>query len=96
MSRKLTGLTVAELREQLEDMDPSAIVLMISDYGDHCHTAQALPIKDVEEIDEADLEETAYSNSGWALNTGRMDHGAPDDGDERPTTSQPFVVMYTD
>ena len=38
------GLTVAELIEALQDMPEDAIVVFGSDYGDICHTEQALVV----------------------------------------------------
>ena len=38
-------ITVAELLELLEGQDTDAKVIFSTDYGDHCHTPQALPLK---------------------------------------------------
>jgi hypothetical protein len=63
------GLTVAQLIEALEDMPEDAIVVFGSDYGDICHTEQALLVSRVEELDvETErLETSAYSHSGIAI-----------------------------
>ena len=63
------GLTVAQLIEALEDMPEDAVVVFGSDYGDICHTEQALVVTKVEELDDATerLEASAYSHSGIAI-----------------------------
>lgn len=58
-------ITVAELIELLQDQNPDARVIFSTDYGDHSHTEQALPIRG--ELDEVTIEKSAYSNSGWAI-----------------------------
>lgn len=60
------GLTVSDLMDTLKGMDDDAIVLFVCDYGDHCHTQQALPINDVEQSDTMNLYSSAYSKSGIA------------------------------
>lgn len=62
------ALTVEELRGALEDMRPDALVLFVCDYGDHCHTMQALPVAEVEDVaGEEVLVESGYSKSGAAI-----------------------------
>jgi hypothetical protein len=63
------GMTVAELIEALEDMPEDAVVVFGSDYGDICHTEQALVVRKVDELDDETerLEASAYSNSGIAI-----------------------------
>lgn len=39
-------------------------VAMVSDYGDRCHTQQAL---NVEHVNEEMIRKTAYSDSGYAI-----------------------------
>lgn len=72
------GLTVGELRAALRDFDDDAHVVFASDYGDICHTTQALVVSEIEELVEGEeyLEESAYSHSRVAI--GRFD----DDEDE--------------
>lgn len=72
------AMTAKQLIEQLEDMDPEAAVFFVCDYGDHCHTEQALPVKDVEEVTESALEESAYSNSGVAMRRDDDEDGVED------------------
>ncbi len=63
------GMTVAQLIEALQDMPEDAIVVFGSDYGDICHTEQALVVRRVEELDvETErLETSACSHSGIAI-----------------------------
>ena len=79
------GLTVAELIEALQDMPDDAIVVFGSDYGDICHTEQALVVSQVEELDEATerLDVSAYSHSGIAIEKRDDDER---DEDESPAT----------
>ena len=46
-----TGLTVAELIDELSTHDPEAIVVFACDYGDICHTQQAMPVSSADELD---------------------------------------------
>ena len=63
------GMTVAQLIEALQDMPEDAVVVFGSDYGDICHTEQALVVGQVDEIDPSTerLETSAYSHSGIAI-----------------------------
>ena len=63
------GLTVAQLIEALEDLPDDAVVVFGSDYGDICHTEQALVVGRVDEIDSGTerIETSAYSHSGIAI-----------------------------
>ena len=63
------GLTVAQLIEALQDMPEDAVVVFGSDYGDICHTEQALVVRRIEELDNETerLETSAYSHSGIAI-----------------------------
>lgn len=62
---KMKTITVKELRDLLDDQEPDALVVFTADYGDHGHTAQALPLKG--EVEERRIEKSAYSNSGFSL-----------------------------
>ena len=63
-----SGLTAAQVIEALSEMDPEAVVLCTCDYGDICHTRQALPVTEVRELEDAEVVvESAYSHSGIAL-----------------------------
>jgi regulator of RNase E activity RraB len=74
------AMTVAELREELANMDDDARVVFACDYGDHGHTEQALLVRSVEQLydDTAKICETAYSNSGICI----QDIDADEDEDE--------------
>ena len=63
------GMTVTQLIEALEDMPEDAVVVFGSDYGDICHTEQALIVGRVNEIDSSTerIEASAYSHSGIAI-----------------------------
>lgn len=76
IDRKLQGaLTVRELIEQLQGMPEDAKVLFVCDYGDYCHTQQALPCGEVlDAVTTASIVESGYSQSGLAL--------VEDDGEE--------------
>lgn len=63
--RSLRTITVAELTELLQDQEPTAKVVFAADYGDHCHTMQALPLRG--DIEEVTVAESGYSTSGFAI-----------------------------
>jgi hypothetical protein len=44
-------MTVLDLIEALQDLPEDAVVVFGSDYGDICHTEQALVVRRVEELD---------------------------------------------
>lgn len=89
--RNLSGLTVKELIEHLEELPQDARVFFACDYGDYGHTQQALPVDSVEELTENELEESGYSNSGVALRNSDSDEDEDEKGsDEDPT---PIVVL---
>lgn len=59
--------TVADLRTELEGLPEDTPVLFVCDYGDHCHTQQALPVRGIEVVQASRLSESGYSQSGIAL-----------------------------
>jgi hypothetical protein len=71
---RLSTLTVNELIELLQErveLDPAngeMGVLFAVDYGDHCHTEQALGIDG--RIEEVGITKSGYSQSGFATVTG--------------------------
>ena len=67
------AMTVAELKDLLENYDEEAVVVFVCDYGDHSHTQQALLIESAEELNSSDFHESAYSNSGIAQNRSNDD-----------------------
>lgn len=86
MSRQFTSsCTVRELIEALEEQSPDAIVAFSCDYGDYSQTEQVLPI-DPECIEDTEIEESAYSDSGFAI------AGEPDE-DEEPGERQSIIVL---
>jgi hypothetical protein len=72
MNRRLRSITVAELIELLQGESPDSQVIFSTDYGDRCHTPQALPIEGMLEL--VTIRESAYSTSRYAI--------AEPDGDE--------------
>ena len=68
------AMTVRDLIEQLQSLDPDSPVLFACNYGDYHNTQQALPVGDVEEHEASDLSTSAYSHSGLAL-TDELDKG---------------------
>ena len=76
------GLTVEALIEQLQDCPPEAKVVFRSDYGDHCHTIQALPICEVAPLDATEeilVDNAGYSASGVAIQQIEIDDDADED-----------------
>ena len=61
------GMTVSMLMEELEQLDPQAIVLFSCSYGDYGNTQQALPVESAEAMTTNELTTSAYSHSGVAL-----------------------------
>jgi len=62
-------MTVGRLLELLDDFDDNTPVYFTCDYGDRGHTAQALPINKVDELDQSALVKTSYSSSGYAIDS---------------------------
>ncbi len=82
IENKLRGaLTVAELREMLEDLPGDFVPVFVVNYGDYCRTQQALPIRHIDEGSGSFfLSETAYSNSGLCLT--ENEETEEEDGDD--------------
>lgn len=59
--------TVGDLIAELEGLPEDTPVLFCCDYGDHCHTQQALPVHEIEVVPANRLGESGYSQSGIAL-----------------------------
>ncbi|MCR4301814.1 MAG: hypothetical protein NUV51_09405 [Sulfuricaulis sp.] len=72
----LRTITVGQLIEALQDQDPEAQVVFSTDYGDHSHTEQALPLRG--RCESVTITKSAYSNSGFAI-------AEPDEDDDEPT-----------
>ena len=60
-------MTVQELIEQLQALDPQAEVQLATNYGDIASTTQLHDIGDVGEVEETRVYESGYSQSGEAL-----------------------------
>jgi hypothetical protein len=65
MASKLRTITVADLKRLLDGEEDDALVIFSTDYGDYHHTPQALGLRG--ETEEVFVEESAYSNSGFAV-----------------------------
>lgn len=65
MPRDFRSITVAELIALLQDEDPDDVVIFSTDYGDHSHTLQALPLRGTAEV--VTITKSAYSNSGYQI-----------------------------
>lgn len=88
MRQLRNALTVAQLIEALQECNPEAKVVFTCDYGDHCHTQQALPLEEVRDLDFCErLENSAYSQSGLAL----CEYDPLDEGE--PSKPQLVVVL---
>lgn len=85
------AMTVEQLRAALEDAPDHALVLFTCDYGDICHTRQALPVTTAEPVDYGEyLAESAYSQSGIALESFDEDEDLNDDEWEH---REDFVIL---
>lgn len=85
------ALTVQELRDALEEFDDDCKVMFTIDYGDHAHTAQALPIVEVTEVESGRIVDTGYSASRAQLLTDED----WDDDDEQPALDEHNVVILS-
>jgi hypothetical protein len=79
----LRTITVGELIELLEDQDRDAQVIFKCDYGDICHTEQAIGISG--EVEEVEIAESGYSHSGYAIAEADPDS----DEEEEPRNAPP-------
>jgi hypothetical protein len=88
--KKLSTITVAELIEALQGEDPNALVLFASNYGDYHRTRQVHAIAG--DFEEVELEQTAYSDSGFAV--ARSDSRDEDEDEEDEGGDyQPYLVI---
>lgn len=85
--RNFRTITVAQLLEALEGEDPEALVVFSTDYGDYCHTQQALPLKG--ELEEVEIKESGYSNSGFAI----IEEEDRDDDEEPEVEGAKYLVI---
>lgn len=85
-------MTVRELIDALESEDENALVYFVCDYGDHTHTQQALPVKEIE--GGHSLVKSAYSRSGLALKESDDDEReGPDEDSETGDEGDRVVVL---
>lgn len=80
MAKTLRTITVGQLQDLLADEDRDLPVIFSTDYGDRGRTAQALPLRG--ETEEVLIEESGYSNSGYAIKT--------DDEDDDPESGEGY------
>lgn len=86
-------LTVRKLMEMLEDLDGDLPVVISADYGDYCHTMQALSI---DEVIECEVVESGYSGSGYAVpkdDAPSWDDDEDEEEDGEKEEPQMFVVL---
>lgn len=88
------AMTVADLIEALQNCDPDAVVVFGCDYGDHCHTEQALPVSTVDELDSSEvLTDSGYSNSGVAIHSLDDEDTVGDEAESDSDQLGPVVVL---
>lgn len=64
---KIDTISVGELIDILKDYDENMQVAFSCNYGDRAHTQQVITIRG--NINEEILYKSAYSDSGWAVDT---------------------------
>lgn len=90
------GMTVEDLIYELKGYPPGTRVVFACDYGDHCHTDQALPIATVEALypDEHQLYISGYSQSEVAIRElNEPLEKDPDDEEEETDPKTPLVIV---
>ena len=95
MADGMRNNTIAELIESLQDLidqgiDPATEVRLGSDYGDICHTHQALEVRDVR---LATLEDSGYSQSGMAVVEPNEDEDEENESPDDHDTSEQVVLI---
>jgi hypothetical protein len=77
-------MTVKELIAALQNCDSEARVVFGCDYGDRCHTEQALQVEDCSEMDygRETIEDSGYSESGLAIKKADEDDREQEEIDE--------------
>lgn len=63
--KRIDTITAGELIDMLGDFDPDTPVAFACNYGDRCRTQQVITIRG--NVDEETIYETAYSESGYAV-----------------------------
>lgn len=88
------ALTVSELIDELRCFPPDATVVFGTDYGDHCHTEQALPVTTIDELDAREvLTESGYSKSGVAIESLRDEDSASNEVESNSNQLGCVVVL---
>lgn len=89
------AFTVAQLIEELQQYPEEALVVFATDYGDHCHTKQALLVGNVEHTTSSCIYDSAYSNSGLAIReeTDREDDQDDDESDDADLNEVDVVFL---
>ena len=96
VERALRGaLTVGELIAELKRLPADAVPVFVCDYGDHSHTMQALPVRQVTDPAEErySLRTSAYSQSGVALEELPEPDGDDPDNPSPESDSAGFVIL---
>ena len=88
--KNLKTITVAELMDLLADQDPDARVVFSTNYGDYHRTSQALPLRG--DVEEVQVKETGYSNSGFAV-VEVEDDDYDEDGDRKAPEGETFLLL---
>jgi len=86
MKKFPNAMTVGELKRILRDIPNDVPVVASADYGDYCHTMQALPILGCVPTGDESIRESAYSRSGFAF----------DEDEAEPCWPPEVVVLRTD
>jgi len=84
-------MTVEQLINELRFHPSDTPVVFACDYGDHCHTQQALRPKDVDLVDASLVVSSGYSQSGFAVDDEPEDDEPEDDEpeDDEPEDDEP-------
>lgn len=88
-----SALTVGELITELQRLPADSVPVFVCDYGDHCHTQQALPVRSVRAPENAEYlaDCPGYSQSGVALR--ERDEEDLEDGEPAPGDYRDFVIF---
>jgi len=88
-------LTITEIRQVCEELERKGLggkaAFAVSDFGDHCHTQQLVALGEPKMV--LSRKETAYSNSGWAIeDSEQFGNGMPAEQFD-PELDEPEVVV---
>lgn len=92
-SKLARGMTAADLIAELKNYPDDAVVGFASDYGDHCHTMQFLPVTVVRENERNEfiVKNEGYSKSG--LEVREIDYDNDEDADPDAPNGPPRTVV---